>query len=199
VSHTQSGEHTARLVALVAQPGEDLDAPLRAIVDAAWAAGLTLGGAVDVQERHAGRHRCDMVLRDLRTGRRISLAATTDQATRGCRLDHAALEDASGLAGAALDVGMDLLVIPRFGKREAAGAGFRAVIGRAVEAGIATLVGVNSTNLAAWRDFAGELAVECPLSHLDIPALLRTLTIVAPAPAPKHAAPQYLAVPAELG
>jgi hypothetical protein len=58
--------------------------------------------------------------------------------------------------------GSDMLIVNKFGKREAEGKGLVPVIGDAVDLGIPILVGVNGLNLAAFLAFAGEEALALP-------------------------------------
>jgi glycosyltransferase involved in cell wall biosynthesis len=81
---------------------------------------------------------------------------------RGCRLDPTALETAVGLVAASLAGGADVLIINKFGKHEAEGRGFRAVIAEALALGIPVIVGVNGLNLASFEEFAGGLASRLP-------------------------------------
>ena len=80
---------------------------------------------------------------------------------KGCRLDAGVLEDAV-LATERRLPGAELLVINKFGKREAEGHGFVPVIAAGLELGLPVLVGVNGLNLPALRAFAGELLSELP-------------------------------------
>lgn len=61
-------------------------------------------------------------------------------------------------AEASLRTGVDLLIVNKFGKQEAAGRGFRSVIAAALEAGADVLVGVNAMNLGALAAFTGDAA-----------------------------------------
>ncbi|WP_370654107.1 DUF2478 domain-containing protein [Pseudotabrizicola sp.] len=50
----------------------------------------------------------------------------------------------------------DVLIVNKFGKREAEGRGLVPVIAEALEMGLPVLIGVNGLNLAAFLAFAGE-------------------------------------------
>ncbi len=77
---------------------------------------------------------------------------------RGCTLDPGALEQSVAEVQQRLS-GSDILIVNKFGKREAEGKGLVPVIGDAVDLGIPVLVGVNGLNLAAFLAFAGDEAV----------------------------------------
>jgi hypothetical protein len=55
---------------------------------------------------------------------------------------------------------LKLLILNKFGKVEAEGAGMRDLIAKAAWMGIPAIVGVPVCNLHAWREFAGELSAE---------------------------------------
>jgi hypothetical protein len=73
-----------------------------------------------------------------------------------------------------------LLVVNKFGKIEADGGGLRAAIALAVDSAIPVLVGVPARNLARWRAFAGELAVELPAETAALESWLRSQGLGAP-------------------
>ena len=140
-----------------------LDPLLHDLAQAAMGAGLRLAGVVQVNSDRPDCARCDMDAVVLPDGPVIRISQSLGAASRGCRLDPEGLEAAVGTAQARLEAGaVDLLIVNKFGKQEAAGRGFRPVIAAALEAGADVLVGVNPLNLDALRDFAGELAEPVP-------------------------------------
>lgn len=130
-----------------------VDSLLAEIAHELRADGLRLAGAVQSNPPRAGRSRCDMVLEDLGSGRRIAASEDRGPLARGCRLDIAALEEAAACAQSALDRPTDLLIVNRFGKREAEGRGFRSVIELAVMKGVPVLVGLNHAHRESWNNF----------------------------------------------
>ena len=152
------------LAALVYATGEG--AILGEIAERASDLGLVVAGMIQHDARRPDRRRCDMTLVDLTSGTRIALSQDRGRDARGCRLDHAALETAAGLALAGLDGATlpDLLVLSKFGKREIEGHGFRQVVERAVELGVPVLVGISGEHAEGFRAFAGgfETIVETP-------------------------------------
>jgi nucleoside-triphosphatase THEP1 len=108
----------------------------------------------------AGRTCCDMVLVGLASGERLKISEDRGQHARGCRLDAGELVRAVASARSDLDAGADVLVVNKFGKTEAEGGGFRPLIADAIGLGRRVLITVPSSNLAAWRAFAGDLACE---------------------------------------
>ena len=68
----------------------------------------------------------------------------------------------------------DMLILNKFGKMEASGAGLIPLITAAIQAEVPVLIGVPPVNLAAWRAFAGDIATEILslddlVLHLDLP------------------------------
>jgi nucleoside-triphosphatase THEP1 len=98
---------------------------------------------------------CDMDVKILPTGPTLRISQSLGTASKGCRLDPSALEEAVGLVEAELSRGADLLIINKFGKHEADGRGFRNAIAEAIGRDIPVLVGVNALNLQAFNAFIG--------------------------------------------
>lgn len=125
----------------------------RLLIDVAHrlkATGLKLAGSV---QWNSGE-RCGMNLEDLASGRQLN--ASLPPAQPGCRLDTSALEDAAGLAAISIEPGLDLVIVNRFGKEEAAGRGFRAVIESAVAKDLPVLTSLRSELCPSFDDFTGE-------------------------------------------
>lgn len=155
-----------RIAVVVYEPGES------AVADACLAMAahelrdkrMRLAGSVQLTKQRPNRCRCDILLEDLATGSLIELSEDRGPEARGCHLSPSALEEAVGLAVAAVEGGAELLIINRFGKREAEGHGFRQAIERAVERDIPVLVLVCRSHLDAWVEFGGGLEARLPLA-----------------------------------
>lgn len=125
------------------------------------AQGLRLAGTVQSNLLRPGRAKCDMDLRVLPDGPVVRISEDRGREARGCILDSGALEQTvleveRRLAGA------DLLIINKFGKREAEGKGLVPVIAAALDLDIPVLVGVNGLNLPLFLDFCGGQATALP-------------------------------------
>lgn len=142
-------------VVYAAGKGQDVDRLLDEIACKLRNRGWRLAGAIQANELRAGSGRCDMTLEDLASGKRISASEYRGPLASGCRLDTSALEEAVGLAISSLTPGVDLVIINRFGKREAEGKGFRPLIEAAVDLSIPVLIGVNQAQRSAWQTFSG--------------------------------------------
>ncbi|MCV2893675.1 DUF2478 domain-containing protein [Lentibacter sp. XHP0401] len=111
-------------------------------------------GTVQINtERAVGK--CDMDVQVLPNGPVLPISQNLGRASKGCRLDSAALEAAVGIVSSQITSDVDILIINKFGKHEAEGRGFRSVIASAIELGMPVLVGVNTLNLEAFLEFVG--------------------------------------------
>jgi hypothetical protein len=148
---------------IVAGAGGAADRCLAELSHRLDAAGLPFAGAIQINTaRHDGQPD-DMDLRIIGTDRMIRISQSLGPGSAACRLNAAALEEAAGLVGAALDTGAPrVLLLNRFGRQEAEGRGFRPLIGRALGEGVAVLMAVGPDYLDAFADFAGGMAERLP-------------------------------------
>lgn len=159
-SNDQSSLPQARIAAVVypdnAYPGPSFEALVRLCRDR----GLSLAGVLQHQVCTAPDRRCDVVLEDLTTGHRTAIFEDRGAGASGCRLDEGALAEATARIERNLEGGADLLVLNKFGKAECAGGGVVDLMANAVDRGIPSIIGVPKSNLEAWREFAGDYAIE---------------------------------------
>ena len=155
------------LVGLLSTGRGEADRMIAAVADRLAAGGLRLAGLVQSNVERPGRCRCDMVLRDLASGREIGISQDLGAAARGCRLDHGALQIAAGWVEASISADVEVLVLNKFGKREAEGAGLRAAIASAVDLGIPVIAGLAPENREAWDVFSGGLGAVISLENAD--------------------------------
>ncbi|CUH81263.1 DUF2478 domain-containing protein [Tropicibacter naphthalenivorans] len=132
------------------------------LAKALTAKGMRLAGTVQINTEKAAQDLCDMDVRVLPDGPMIRISQDLGGASRGCRLDPAALEQAVGLTSEAVANGADLLIVNKFGKHEAEGRGFRETIGEALALDIPVLVAVNPGNLPVFQVFSGGLETALP-------------------------------------
>ncbi|MGI9411040.1 MAG: DUF2478 domain-containing protein [Hyphomicrobiaceae bacterium] len=150
------------LAALVycAGDGVTADRLLEDVANGLQHEGYTIAGTVQRSVERSDRCACDMIVRDLSTDRDVQISEDRGPDARGCRLDPRVLEALVGSTVSALDSGVDAVIINKFGKQEAQGAGFRGVISQAVLRSTPVIVGVNVAYIDNWRSFAGGLADE---------------------------------------
>ncbi len=148
------------LTALVYDEDFAIGQVFRAIAESAQGAGLRLGGVIEkAAPPLAPGRKCDMLLEDLASGEIIRISENRSALARGCRLDLDGLARACALVLGRLRE-CDLVLLNKFGKTEAEGGGFRCIISDALALDIPLVIGVPRRNLAAWREFAGELSFE---------------------------------------
>lgn len=139
----------------------ETDRFLAAVADALEAEGIRLCGVVQTNTARADRPKCEMDLRVLPDGPTLRISEDRGALARGCILDRAALEQTVIEVSRRLH-GADVLIVNKFGKREAEGHGMVPVIAEALETGIPVLVGVNKLNLEPFLAFAGEMSLALP-------------------------------------
>lgn len=152
----------------------DADAPagaadrlLAALCARLSGAGMRIAGAVQVNTDRGGDCACDMdvtVFGD--GGAPIRISQSLGAGSTGCRLDPGALEIAAARVSAAM-AGADLVILPKFGRQEAMGRGFRSVIGEALSEGIPVLLHVPPDQRAAFAAFAEGMGEELTPEALD--------------------------------
>lgn len=159
---------SAPITALTYTDSEAADRALRAVAVALLERGCRLAGLVQHNTPRPGRSRCDMILEELASGELMGISQDRGPLARGCALDLGQLLAAMQIVRAALGSGPDLVILNKFGKTEAEGAGFRPLIAEAIEAGLPLLIAVPWRNIESWRHFAGEMTREFDLA--DLPA-----------------------------
>ncbi|MFN4192073.1 MAG: DUF2478 domain-containing protein, partial [Tabrizicola sp.] len=98
------------------------DALIAAAAERLQAEGLRLAGTVQSNIERPDRRKCDMDLMILPDGPVIRISEDRGGLARGCTLDSGALEQSVAMVQQRLP-GADLLVVNKFGKREAEGKG----------------------------------------------------------------------------
>jgi nucleoside-triphosphatase THEP1 len=154
--------HAQPVVAIVYANEAYPDAIFRALVSRCRTIGLSLAGVLQHQVLEGFDRRCDVILEDLTSGHRTALFEHRGAGASGCRLDEAALAEATARIEGSLEHAPDLLVLNKFGKVECEGGGLRDLIAGAIDRGIPVIIGVPERNLDAWRGFAGEFSSELP-------------------------------------
>ena len=143
-------------LATITLPGRgETDRLLASVAARLQGQGVALAGAVQFNLDCGDE--CEMEVQVLPDGPGIGISQSLGPGSQGCRLDAGALEAAVAEVAARM-AGARLLIVNKFGKHEAEGRGFRALIGSALEGGMPVLIGVNAMNMQAFQAFAGEMA-----------------------------------------
>jgi hypothetical protein len=141
------------------KPGET-DLLLAKAAEQLQVKGAVLAGIVKDLEYVAGYDNgCDMKVRVLPDGPVIRITQSLGKGSDACRLDPSAIVTAVSTVENSDLTGADLFILNKFGPEEAAGRGFRTVIGAALEQGIPVLVGVGASSRDAFDTFVDGLAV----------------------------------------
>jgi hypothetical protein len=96
-----------------------------------------------------------MFLKSMRGDQTVKISQSLGPAANGCRVDSSALAAAYSKIDQELDDGADLLILNRFGRCEAEGAGLRGLIEKAVDKSIPVLIAVRPKFVDQWNEFAG--------------------------------------------
>lgn len=153
-------ELESSLAAIVYANDEYPDAIFKWIVSECRSRDLVLSGVLQHPAFEGADKRCDVLLEDLASGHRTLLFEDRGAGARGCRLDVAALVEASMRVESSLENDPALLVLNKFGKVESDGGGMCGLMAKALERGIPAIIGVPTRNLDAWRNFAGGFSIE---------------------------------------
>ena len=152
------------LAAIHYEQGEDVSAVLAAAIARLRSGGAEIGGLLQ-QPETPGSARCRTLdLMDLRTGERARITQDRGIESRGCKLDEQGLLSMAHCIESAIADAVDLIVVSRFGRAEAAGHGLLASCADVVCAEIPLLTAVRDPYVGRWREFHGGLAAEIPCS-----------------------------------
>lgn len=155
-------------IAYTMAPGRgDTDLLLHQVAQAIIKAGYRPAGTAQINTERPDAGPCDMDVLVLPKGPTLRISQSLGREARGCRLDPEALETAVGLVQTRLPAS-DCLIVNKFGKHEADGRGFRAVIGDALALELPVLVGVNALNADAFLEFSGGIAKRMEPRAYDI-------------------------------
>jgi nucleoside-triphosphatase THEP1 len=147
--------HPLNLAAIVYRPADDVDDLLERFARDLIRRGHRLGGIVqrNVKDERGQRERMEVI--DLMTGREVRICQNLGKQAAACKLNPAGLAEAATLVTRAVAAGVELVVVNKFSKQEAAGRGLRAEIADAVTAGLPLLTAVSDTCYEAWTRFTG--------------------------------------------
>lgn len=140
------------------RPVDDI---FEAVAELLMAKGLVVAGFLQ-RECTDGACCGRIELEDLAGGERHLISQALGPGARGCRLDPQALANVAGRLLSGLENDPDLLILNRFGKGEAEGQGFRAVMEEACALDIPVLIAVRESYVEAWERFAGDLGLLLP-------------------------------------
>jgi molybdate transport system ATP-binding protein len=147
--------HPLNLAAIVYQPADDVDSLLARFANDLILSGHRLGGIVQRNTKGDRGQRERMEVIDLMTGRTVRLCQDLGTGAGACKLNAAGLAEAATAVTRAVAARVELVLVNKFSKQEAAGRGLRAEIAAAVAAGLPLLTAVSDNCYEAWRRFTG--------------------------------------------
>ena len=108
-----------------------------------------------------GRH-CNSELASVADGRCFPIFQNLGRNADGCKLDSGALATAGSVIREAIEEGVDLVVINKFGHAEIDNRGLLSEYLTAISSGIPVLTTLHSKYLPDWRSFSGGVSGELP-------------------------------------
>jgi nucleoside-triphosphatase THEP1 len=156
------------IAAVVYGPADDPDRLLRAFADDLQRTGCRVVGLLQ-EGRNAGIAPGRLRAVVLPTRATVALRHDCEAAPVDCHLDAGQVVEVRRAIAVAIDAGADLVIINRFGKLEAAGAGFVEEIERAVAADVPVLIAVPHWRFRTWTRFCAGMAVKlaCAREPID--------------------------------
>ncbi|MGB9116271.1 DUF2478 domain-containing protein [Bradyrhizobium sp.] len=144
------------LAAILYRPEDDVDALLADFASARLREGDRIGGVVQRNFKDEAGRPNGMHVIDLLTGQKISICQPLGRGATACKLDPAGLSEASLAVSRAIAEDVELIIVNKFSKQEAAGHGLRSELAEAIVAGGPVLTAVPEKCLNAWKDFTGD-------------------------------------------
>ena len=146
----------AQLAAILYEDAATVEALMQRFAEALQAAGVDVCGVIQLPPTAAGcGPEAPMCLRDLRSGAVTRICQDLGRDATGCRLDTAAMAAVAARLRQQAETPSDIIFISKFGKQEAAGAGFRDEIAHAVQEGRTVITAVKHSLLPDWLQFTG--------------------------------------------
>jgi hypothetical protein len=146
-----------RVAAIRYRPQDDVDNLLADFALDLVRSGERIGGVVQRNVKDGSGCQVGMVAVDLMTGAEISICQPLGTGSMACKLDAAGLAEAAVAVARAIAAHVDLIVINKFSKQEASGAGLRDELADAIAAGIPVLTAVPEKCIEAWAGFTGDI------------------------------------------
>ncbi|MET0221763.1 MAG: DUF2478 domain-containing protein [Tardiphaga sp.] len=145
-----------RLAAVLYGQQDDADSLLADFAQGLLNADARIGGVIQRNPKDASGSKIGMEVIDLMTGRAISICQPLGAGAMACKLDASGLADAAMAVRRAIAAEVDLIVINKFSKQEAAGGGLRAELAEAIISGVPVLTAVPEKCFADWKVFTGD-------------------------------------------
>lgn len=150
------------IAALQGAPSAEIQRLLGEFASKLARSGIRVGGVVEISEPAPTGACGRSVLRDLRTGELFAISQNLGPGSQACNLDSQGLTLACVAVEQALAKGLDLVIISKFGKQEAARSGLYDAFRAAASSRTPMLTAVSPAFAAAWDAFSGSLSKYLP-------------------------------------
>jgi hypothetical protein len=165
---------TGIVAAVQGTPSSSVQEMFRALVGR-WRSSARIAGVIE-EDHGLGERACSAgQLRSIVDGRSYPIFQDLGPDSEACHLDGAGAVSASEAVRRDIAAGCDLVLLSKFGKLEAAGAGLAPAFAAAVEAGVPLLTSVSPAFQTAWEHFAAPQAVVLPADADSIEAWWRAV------------------------
>jgi hypothetical protein len=154
------------LAALVYENHQDPDEVLDSFAIGLRTGGYRVAGLVQIPSCANGL----LSVKIIHTGETVPLLENRGPEAKGCKLDVAQLLHAGAKVAAAIDEGVDLLIINRFGKQEQEGKGLVYLIEKAVGEKVPVIVAMRSDVFPQWVKFENGMSVKIECSNAALNA-----------------------------
>ncbi len=152
----------AKIAAIIYQKNFHVSAVLQDAIQRLRDQGVMVGGIVQEAEDGGSAPSRALQIVDIRSGETSRIIQHRGKEARGCKLDEGGVLALSHCVDRAIADRVDLVVIGRFGRAEAAGGGLLSSFGEAVCAGVPLLTAVREPHIERWQEFHGGLAIDLP-------------------------------------
>ncbi len=150
------------IAALQGAPSAEIQRLLGEFAGKLARSGVSVGGVVEISEPSAVGACGRLVLRDLSTGELFPISQNLGPGSQACNLDSQGLTLACVAVEQALARGVDLVIVSKFGKQEAARSGLYDAFRAAVSSRTPMLTAVSPAIAEAWGAFSGSLSQYLP-------------------------------------
>lgn len=155
-------EQLPKLAAIHYERDFDINAILRTVVNRLQERGLSVGGVLQEAEFRGDGCCAHLNIVDIRTGRTERITQDRGRESRGCKLDPRGLAAISHCITDAIDAGVNLVIVNKYGRAESEGDGLLSCIEDAISAGVPVLTSVREPYTAPWHLYHGGLAAALP-------------------------------------
>lgn len=149
---------TPRIAALPGEPSAEIQSLMAAFARRLATAGASVAGVTQTRLLDGATGRSRIALRDVSSGALVAISQDLGPGSVACNLDSGELAQACAAIERAAAAGVDLVVVSKFSKQEAARGGFADAFRAAIAAKVPVVTAVSPHYLEEWREFAGSLA-----------------------------------------